>query len=67
MAGWWCSDLLFKIISALEFDILADLAGDVVLGPRAGVVAAVQNTLTGATHREDAARQVQLHQQPACP
>ena len=41
---------------------LADLAGDVVLGPGAGVVGSVQTTLAGATSREDASGQVQLYQ-----
>ena len=41
---------------------LADLAGDVILGPGAGVASSVQTTLAGATGRENTARQVQLHQ-----
>ena len=41
---------------------LADLAGDVILGPGEGVAGAVQTTLAGATRREDTARQVQPHQ-----
>ena len=41
---------------------LADLAGDVVLGPGAGVVGSVETTLAGATRWEDAACQVQLDQ-----
>ena len=41
---------------------LADLAGDVILGPGAGVASSVQTTLAGATCWEDAARQVRLHQ-----
>ena len=41
---------------------LADLAGDVILGPGAGVASSVKTTLAGATGQEDAARQVQLHQ-----
>ena len=41
---------------------LADLAGDVILGPGASVISSVQTTLAGATGWEDAARQVQLHQ-----
>ena len=40
---------------------LADLAGDVILGPGAGVISSVETTLAGATRREDAARQVELH------
>ena len=41
---------------------LADLAGDVILGPGAGVASSVETTLAGAIGQEDTARQVQLHQ-----
>ena len=40
---------------------LADVACDVVLGPGASVASSVQTALTGATCREYAACQVQLH------
>ena len=41
---------------------LADLAGDVILSPGAGVASSVQTTLAGATGRVYAACQVQLNQ-----
>ena len=40
---------------------LADVAGDLVLGPGASVACSVQTALRGATRREYAVCQVQLH------
>ena len=44
----------FTLIGRHNVVGLADLAGNVILGPKAGVVRSVQTTLAGATHWEDA-------------